>query len=130
MKDIIIIIVLIGIILGGDFYVKNHLQKSTGELLNELENLKEKIILAKESEDRQELKETLKETEQKWREISNIWSIVIMHQEIDNIEQTLVRAKSNIYDGKLEDAISEVETAIFFANHINEREQLKLKNIF
>jgi len=130
VKDIVIIIVLIAIILGGDFHVKNHLEKSTGELLNELENLKEKIILAKESEDRQELKETFKKTEKKWREISNIWSIVIVHQEIDNIEQTLVRAKSNIYDGKLEDAISEVETASFFANHINEREQLKLKNIF
>lgn len=130
MKDIVIIILLIIIIVGGDFYTRNHLKKSTEELLSKLENLKEKILLAKESENRQELKKEMEKTEQRWRKISDIWSIVIVHQEIDNIEQTLVRAKSYIYDGNLEDAIAEVEAAIFFANHINEREQIKIKNIF
>ena len=130
MKDAIIIISIIALIFGGDFLVKSHLQKTTGELVKDLEILKEKTVTAKESENREEIKTTMKEVEKQWSEISKIWSTVIMHQEIDNIQQALVRAKTDIGEGNIEDAIPEIETAIFFAEHINEREQLKLKNIF
>ena len=130
MKDAIIIISIIALIFGGDFLVKSHLEKTTGELVKDLEGLKEKTIIAKESENREEIKTKMKEVEKQWSEISKIWSTVIMHQEIDNIQQALVRAKIDIGEGNIEDAIPEIETAIFFAEHINEREQLKLKNIF
>lgn len=130
MKDIIIIIIIIGVILGGDFLVKKHLSDTTSKLINHLEDLKEKAIVAKESNNREEIKKTMKKVEEHWGEISNIWSTVIMHQEIDNIQQALVRAKADINEGNLEDSIPEIQTAIFFAEHIEEREQLKLKNIF
>lgn len=130
MKDFFIIIVIIGVIIGGDILVKKHLSNSTSEFVNKLEELKEKTVEAKETDDRKETKNAIKEVEEKWKKISKIWSTVIVHQEIDNIEQAIIRAKSYINDGKLEDAIPEIETAIFFAEHINQREQLKLKNIF
>jgi len=72
----------------------------------------------------------MKEVEKKWQETSNIWSILAMHQEIDNIEQALTRVKSNIEEGELEDALPEIEIAIFYAEHINAREKVNLKNIF
>ena len=130
MKDFFIILVIIGVILGGDILVKKHLEKTTNELVENLEDLKHKTIIAKQSGDRKEIKGTMDNVEKKWKKISKIWSTVVVHQEIDNIEQALIRAKANINDGELEDAIPEIETAIFFAEHINEREQLKLKNIF
>ena len=130
MKDAIIIISIIALIFGGDFLITRHLEKTTNELVKDLENLKEKTVIAKESENREEIKKSMNEVEQQWKKISKIWSTVIMHQEIDNIQQALVRAKTDIGEGNIEDAIPEIETAIFFAEHINEREQLKLKNIF
>lgn len=130
MKDFFIICTIIVVIVGGDILVKKHLSKTTNELVSKLEELKEKTIEAKETNDRNETKNTIKKVEEKWKKISKIWSTVIVHQEIDNIEQAIIRAKSYINDGKLEDAIPEIETAIFFAEHINQREQLKLKNIF
>ena len=125
-----IIITIIGVILGGDILVKKHLSNTTSEFVSKLEELKEKTVEGKESDDRKEAKDTIKKVENKWKEISKIWSTVIVHQEVDNIEQAIIRAKSYINDGKLEDAIPEIETAIFFAEHINQREQFKLKNIF
>ena len=110
--------------------VNKHLSNTTSEFVNKLEELKEKSVEAKESDDRKEVKNTMEKVEDKWKKLSKIWSTVIVHQEIDNIEQAIIRAKSYINDGKLEDAIPEIETAIFFAEHINEREKLKLKNIF
>jgi len=130
MKDAVIIIVIIVLIFGGDYLIKKHLQKTTNELVKDLENLKEKTVIAKDSENREEIKKSMNEVEKQWEKISKIWSTVIMHQEIDNIQQALVRAKTDIGEGNIEDAIPEIETAIFFAEHINEREQLKLKNIF
>jgi len=130
LKDAIIIISIIALIFGGDFLITRHLEKTTNELVKDLENLKEKTVIAKESENREEIKKSMNEVEQQWKKISKIWSTVIMHQEIDNIQQALVRAKTDIGEGNIEDAIPEIETAIFFAEHINEREQLKLKNIF
>lgn len=130
MKDVLIIIIIIVLIFGGDFLVKKHLERTTNELVKDLEELKEKTVLAKENQNRDEIKNTMQKVEEHWSKISNIWSTVIMHQEIDNIQQALVRAKADIDDGNIEDAIPEIETAIFFAEHINEREQFKLKNIF
>lgn len=130
MKDFLIITAIIVVILGGDMWVKKHLSKTTESLVENLENLREKTIIAKESNIREDIKQEMDNVEKKWDDISKIWSTIIVHQEIDNIEQALVRAKIDISEGNIEDAIPEIETAIFFTKHINEREQLKLKNIF
>ena len=53
-----------------------------------------------------------------------------MHQELDNIEQPLTRAKLNIEEGELEDGLQEIETVMFFVNHVKQREKLSWKNIF
>lgn len=130
LKDILIIFVIIAVIVGGDFFVREHLAKTTEELVSNLKELKDKTILVKENSEKEEVKEKIKEVEKKWEEINKIWSTVVVHQEIDNIEQALIRAKADINDGNIEDAIPEIDTAIFFAEHINEREQIRLKNIF
>lgn len=130
MKDLIIIVIIIGIIIGGDFFVKEHLSDTTSKLINHLNELKEKVIIAKEDNNREEIKKDMQKVEEHWKEISDIWSTVIVHQELDNIQQALVRAKIDISEGNIEDSIPEIETAIFYAEHIKEREQLKIKNIF
>ena len=130
MKDTIIILAIILLIVGGDILTRRFLNQKSEELIQSLEDLKEDVIMAKETKQREQIKKQMNEVEEKWNEISNMWSIIVMHQEIDNIEQALTKAKSNINDGELEDAIPEIETAIFFAEHVKAREELNLKNIF
>ncbi len=128
MKDIIIIIVIITIIIVGDIETKKYLNKTVDELLESLKNLEHDIILA-DNNLREKIKDEMKEVEKKWEETNKIWSVLVMHQEIDNIEQALVRAKSNINNGELETALHEIETAIFFSDHVKEREKLSWSNI-
>lgn len=130
MRETIIIIAIILIILGGDIWTKKYLDKTSAEIVEQLKNLKEKTQSAKISGDRTEIKEKLKEIESKWEGINETWSIIAVHQELDNIEQAFTKAKSNINDGNLETALQEIETTIFFVEHVNEREKLNLKNIF
>ncbi len=130
MKDTIIIVAIILVIVLGDIVTKNYLNKTVDELLTSLETLKEKVIEAKQTNEREEIKKEMEIVEQKWENTSKICSIIVVHQEIDNIEQALTRGKSSINYGILEDALQEIETAIFFSEHVKEREKLSLKNIF
>ena len=130
MKDTIIIVAIILDIVLGDIVTKNYLNKTVYELLTSLETLKEKVIEAKQTNEREEIKKEMEIVEQKWENTSKICSIIVVHQEIDNIEQALTRGKSSINYGILEDALQEIETAIFFSEHVKEREKLSLKNIF
>ena len=130
MRETIIIIVIIAIILTGDISTKKYLSESSEELTEVLESLKQNTITSKQTNDREKIKSEIQEIEEKWDKTSNIWSMIAVHQEIDNIEQALTKAKSNVDDGNLEDALEEIETAIFFVEHVKEREKLSLKNIF
>ena len=100
------------------------------EHLQNLTSLKEHVIEANATENRGHIKEEMKTMEESWERISEVWAVIVMHQEIDNIEQALIKTKSMINDGNIEDSIPEIETAIFFVEHVKQREKLVLKNIF
>jgi len=130
MRDWFIITAIFIIIVGGDVMMQTHLNKTADELINNLQDLKQKTILAKETENRENIKKQINEIDEKWEEINKTWAEIVVHQELDNIHQSLTKAKSNIEEGGLEDAIQEIETALFFVEHVKQREKISLKNIF
>lgn len=130
MRDWFIITAIFIIIVGGDIMMQTHLNKTADELINNLQDLKQKTILAKETENRENIKKQINEMDEKWEEINKTWAEIVVHQELDNIHQSLTKAKSNIEEGGLEDALQEIETALFFVEHVKQREKISLKNIF
>lgn len=130
MREWIIIIVIILIITFGNFITDKYLEGTTNELINELKDLKQKTIEINENDDRLQIKNKMAELEEKWNKTNKMISIVVMHQEINNVEEALTKARTSINYGELKDAIVELETAIFFADNIKEREKVNLKNIF
>ena len=130
MRDWFIITAIFIIIVGGDIMMQTHLNKTADELINNLQDLKQKTILAKETENRENIKKQINEIDEKWEEINKTWAEIVVHQELDNIHQSLTKAKSNIEEGGLEDAIQEIETALFFVEHVKQREKISLKNIY
>lgn len=130
MRDWLIITAIIIIIVGGDIMMQTHLNKTADELINNLQDLKQKTILAKETGNRENIKKQINEIDEKWEEINKTWAKIVVHQELDNIQQSLTKAKSNIEEGGLEDALQEIETSLFFVEHVKQREKISLKNIF
>ena len=130
MRDAIIIISIIAIIVIGDICMQAYLNKTTIEIAQDLQNLKQNTILAKKDNERSNIKKEVNEIEKKWTEINKIWSTIVVHQELDNIEQAIIKAKSSIEEGELPDALQERETTIFFVEPVKQREKLSLKNIF
>lgn len=128
MKETIIIITILIIIFSGSIITQNYLNKSSDLLIADLDYIKGSI----ENKDINN-EEVIKKTEEmykKWEETNTKWSVIILHDEIDLIETSLIKMKAEIRTGEIEDAIAEIETAIFLLNHIKEKEKTNLKNIF
>lgn len=130
MRDVLIIFSIVIVILSGNYLIDRYLGRTSNELVSSLQHLKEHVIIANENNDRSYITQEMEKMEKSWEDISNVWSIIVMHQEIDNIEQALIKSKAIINDGNIEDAIPELETAIFYVEHVNAREKLQLKNVF
>lgn len=130
MKETIISISILIIIFGGAIYTKNFLNKTSEEIISKLDELKEEIVIAKENQERQKVKELSNEIYDKWEEMDKTWSTLVFHEELDTIQISLTKMKAQIEEGELEKSVEELETTKFLINHIKEKEKFNLKNVF
>lgn len=128
MKEFMIIIIILIIIFGGALYTQNYLNNTSDTLVSKLENLK--IDLKGENKNQEILAKQSDEIYEEWENINEKWSVVVLHDEIDLIETSLIRMKSKIKTGNLEDSMEDLDTSIFLLKHIKEKEKTSLKNIF
>lgn len=105
MRETIIIILIVVLIITGDVIVQWHLEKTSTNMASKLEELKKTVIESKENENNDKAKEILGDVEKEWEKVNKTWSVIVIHEELDNIEQALVKAKSSINEGELEDRI-------------------------
>lgn len=128
MKEIIIIIVILIIIFMGAWLTQDYLNKSTNLLVGKLEDLKNGI--ENDNIEEQQMRDKSDEIYGEWETINQKWSIIVLHDEIDLIETALIRMKSKIKTGKIEDSMEDLDTSIFLVKHIKEKEKFSTKNIF
>ncbi len=128
MKQIIIMIIILIIIFGGALYTQSFLNNSSDNLVSKLESLKTDIETGNGKEER--LKQQTDEIYGEWQDLNEKWSVVVLHDEIDLIETSLIRMKSKIKTGSLDESMEDLDTSIFLLKHIKEKEKTSLKNIF
>ena len=128
MKEIIIIIIILIIIYTGAIYSQRFLDNTSDLLVGKLEELKEGIEDDKMTE--QQMRDKSDEIYGEWEDINESWSIIVLHDEIDLIETSLIKMKSKIKTGKIDDCMEDLDTSIFLVKHIKEKEKTNLKNIF
>ena len=128
MKEMIIIISILIIIFTCSIVTQRYLNRTSDLLVDDLKEIKQNI----ENKDLDE-KELAKKTEEiykKWEKTNAKWSIIILHDEIDLIETSLIKMKAFIKTGEIEECMAELDTSILLLNHIKEKEKTSLKNIF
>ena len=128
MKEITIIILILMIIFGGALYTQKFLNNTADMLVSKLENLKTE--LENNNKEQQNLEQQTDEIYVDWENINEKWSVVVLHDEIDLIETSLIRMKSKIKTGSLDESMEDLDTSIFLLKHIKEKEKTSLKNIF
>ena len=128
MKEFAIIIIILMIIFGTAFYIERFLNNTSDKLVSKLENLKADIETKNIGEER--IREQANQIYGEWQEVSEKWSIIVLHDEIDLIQTSLIRMKSKIETKKFDESIEDLDTSIFLLKHIKEKEKTSLKNIF
>ena len=127
IRDIFIITIIIISVIIGTIYTQNLLGENTDVLLKELGRLETNI---NENMQKEEIDKNANDIYQKWREVSEKWSIIIDHQEIDLIEKALLAVKSTIETEEYNKSIQKIQESIYLIGHIKEKEELNIKNIF
>lgn len=128
MREIIILLLILIIIIGGAVYTQNLLKSTSEVLVSKLEELKTDI--ENESEEQEELEKKTDEIYGEWKRTNEKWSMLIVHDEIDLIENALISMKAKIKTGNLNESMEDLDTSIFLLKHITEKEETSLKNIF
>ena len=65
-----------------------------------------------------------------WKKKFNTLAYFIEHDELEKAETELTGLKANIEVDDYEQAVSELEKAIFILNHIKDKFKLEIKNVF
>ncbi len=128
MKEILIIVISILIVIVGANISQSYLNKTSDELIENIETLREEIKKAQISEDNNS-KELVEDIYDKWKGIEKNWSIIVIHNELDLIELALVSMKTCIEENEYSEAIKELEKSSYLIEHIKDNEKLELKNI-
>ena len=123
MKDSLIISLIIIMVVIGNIISQSILKNDSERLIEKIETLKNELGTDNANTIAEELQDL-------WEEIEKKWSIIVSHQELDNIKISIIAVKSSIESGDISYSYQQCENAIFLVEHQNEKWALKWKNIF
>jgi predicted PurR-regulated permease PerM len=126
MKPLIIIIAFTLLIIVGGCLTLNALNSESQRLNDSLKALEEDI-------EKQNWEEALKKFEKfhkKWDKVSSIWSMLVDHYEIDNIELVLSQLNSYVKTQDKNEALSQMSSLKTLIKHIPAKESFNLQNVF
>lgn len=127
MRDATIVGSILLVILFGTWYTQFLLQKQSDKMVQTLSEISSQI---QQNENHDQVVGKANQLYQDWKKTSDVWSIVIDHQELDAIEKSILLVKTSAEtkdDTRCKEAIEE---SSFLISHIPDKEKLNWKNIF
>lgn len=101
------------------------LEKNTRQLAIGLQQVEKAI----ESKQWHLTGQRLNSIQKKWRKIKPVWSLLLHHQEIDAIDQSLIRTRRAVQSHDYSSAQIEEGSLVEYIEHIPKREEFSLVNI-
>ena len=130
MKEIVSSIIIVVIVCAASFLLEKYLDKTSSEIIENLENLKSQIKIARDVGSNASITDASNEILKKWEEADATWSMLIMHEELDMIMLSILEVNAAVETSSFDDALEEIDKTILLVGHIREKEALKIKNIF
>ncbi|MDD3705956.1 MAG: DUF4363 family protein [Clostridiaceae bacterium] len=125
MKPLIIIISLVVLIVAGGAITLYALNSESQRLDDSLSVIEEAI----ENQNWDNASKDLKKFHSKWDKTSPLWSMLVDHYEIDNIELLLSQLASYVKNKNKNDALTSISSLKTLIKHIPDKESLNPKNI-
>ena len=126
MKYFFSIFLILTIIITMNMVTLNNTKHNVEVLENCLNDLKKVVRY----ENIDELNSKIENLKNNWDKANDLLALYIEHEELDKAETEIITIKSCIETEEYEDALQSIDRAIYQINHIEEKNRLKLKNIF
>lgn len=125
MKHLILATVLVIIVLVGSFFMYKYIENVSDEFSKTIEEVESSI----NKNSWKDAKLLFDKFHKQWEPNAKLWMLVIGHEEIDHIEKSLIESTIYIREENKE-ALVELELLKYYLQHINQKEQIRLNNIF
>lgn len=125
MRTLPTIFTIVVLLLGGSFASYEYIQSTTQTLGSQLATVEQSISTQVWDTAQKELKTT----QQHWDKSKTWWTILLDHQEIDNIDLSLKRLDKYIVTQNVPLSLGEVATLELLIHNISDSEKLNLSNV-
>lgn len=125
-KQIIILIVSLVILVFGGLWEINYIEDTSRYLLSDI-NYIENLV---KNEQYDIGASNLKNVEDTWKKLSGVWNIFVQHEEIDRVDELIIKYKTYILQNDKENAIVEGNSLKRVIEHIVSNQKVLAQNIF
>lgn len=126
IKEYLIIITILLIVFYIDHLTSQNLGEDVGWLRDAIISIENQINENKETE----AQEQFYELEEKWKDKSEQLALFVEHNELEKVSNDIVIIQSNFETNETDKVLENIAELKFMLDHIEEKNQLKLKNIF
>lgn len=125
-REVIICAVVIITIVTINWFLQDYTKNSMSFIISELQELKEEI----KQEDVEKTKAKMEQIKNEWHEKYKILAIFIEHDELEKVETDLSALEGFIEVEDYNTGISELNKSIFVLEHIADKYDFSLVNVF
>lgn len=126
LKEYLIVIVILSIVFATDYATNKRLVESVRWMKDGITSIENKISEKNESEAQEEFYEL----EEKWKQENEKLSLFVEHDELEKVSTNIAIIESNFETDETDKVLENIAELRFLLEHIEEKNQLKLKNVF
>lgn len=130
IKELVISIIIIVAIFIGNAFTENYTKAAIDETTDSLSELRSEVEKDEQDIDIENTKQRINQIQKEWNVKYEKLAYYIEHNELEKVKTELVGLKGYIEKEEYSEALPSVDRSIFILEHIKEKTQLNLKNIF
>ncbi len=127
-KELIIIFGIIICIVTIHILSQRYVERYFDNIIDGVSNIENKVL--KEKFDKDELEAEIDEVIGKWKDKYDLLACFLEHDELEKVDNQFVAIKANVIAEKYEESVEELEKCKFVLKNIEEKDSLKVVNIF
>lgn len=127
-KEIIIVIILVILIVIGHMVTQKYSEDFFDDISESLDEIAEKIY--SEDINNEELNKKIDDVQARWKEKYDSLAYFIEHDELEKVQTQLIGVSTNIKVEDYDKGVEELEKCRYILRHIQDKDSLKLVNIF
>lgn len=130
IKELIISIIIVVAIFIGNTFTENYTKAAIDETTDSLSELRSEVGKNEQDIDAEGTKQKINQIQKEWNVKYEKLAYYIEHNELEKVKTELVGLKGYIEKEEYSEALPSVDRSIFILEHIKEKTQVNLKNIF